>query len=73
MVTFWVSGTACGGPAASNLASLVCAAWYREARPSLNADFVLYISTSALSFACSSSHRRRSSSSREFRSSLAAW
>ena len=48
MVTFCSRGRSCGGPASSNLRSRVWAAWYREARPSLNADLVLYISTSAL-------------------------
>ena len=41
--------------------------------PSLYAAFCLYISTSALSLACSSSQRRRSSSKRANRSRRASW
>ena len=72
MVTCCSVATASGGPASSNRASRVRAAWSREAMSALYLAFCLYRATSWRSLACSSSHRRRSSSSRLVRSARAA-
>ncbi len=66
-------GGSSGGPASSNFCSLVRAACSREAMSELKAAFCLYMTTSRLSFACSSSQRRRNSSNRANRSRRAAW
>ncbi|CPU64643.1 Uncharacterised protein [Mycobacteroides abscessus] len=70
-VTFWSRATTSGRPASSNLRRRVRAAWYRLARPSLNAAFVLSVRTSSWSLVCSSSQRRASSASRSRRSARA--
>ena len=74
IVTCCSRGCSVGGPASSNLRSRVWAAWYcdwpcRRCTP----PSCLYSSTSALSLACSSSQRRRSSSKRTNRSLRASW
>ena len=73
MVIFCSFGRSSGGPAFSNRSSRVTAACSRLAMSELYAAFCRYMITSALSLACSSSHRRRSSSSRSCRSSRASW
>jgi hypothetical protein len=60
-------GRSGGGPSASNLASRVCAARYREAMSGELAACCCSVRTSSTSRACSSSQRRRSSAIRSCR------
>ncbi len=69
--TFWSRGASSGGPASSKRVSRVTAAWSRDAMSALYEAFCRSVRTSSLSFSCSSSQRRRSSSSREIRSARA--
>ena len=73
ILIFCSFGRSSGGPAFSNRSSRVTAACSRLAMSELYAAFCRYMITSALSLACSSSHRRRSSSRRSWRSSRASW